>query len=342
LRPELSTLQAHAKILFTKDMLESNIPDVQEMEDHWLFNYFPRPLRKKYEHEIRHHRLRREIIATSLATSMINRMGPTFVKEMMDKTGASCADVARSFLIVREAFDLRALWIDIEALDGKVPAMVQLKAMKDIARMARRETIWFLTRFGQRPNISRDVPLFHDAVQLLRTSLPSVVTKELELTIAQKTRSGINEGLPRTLAHQIALIPTLGAAGDIILISRSEKAPIPVAARIYFELGEIFHLDWLRQQARFISTDDRWSGEALSGLVEQLYGCQAGLTIRILHDTKGKARNGSAGIVKRWLDNHAGQADQYESFFSELRRAGTPDLPRLIIAEQNLRQLYGG
>lgn len=342
LRPELCTLQAHAKILFTKDMLASDIPDVPEMEDHWLFHYFPRPLREKYVPEIRHHRLRREIMATTLATSMVNRMGPTFVKEVMDKTGASCADVARAFLVVRESFDLRPLWLEIESLDNKVPAVVQLRAMKDIARMAQRETIWFLTRFGQKPDISRDTQAFRKDVHELRDALPGVVTKELESAIAQKVNTGIADGLPRALAHHLALIPSLGASGDIIRISRDEKADIPLTARIYFELGEFFHLDWLRQQARFLNVDDRWSAEALSGLVDQLYGCQAGLTVRILHDTKGRLRNGGGGIVRKWLESRAGQAEQYEIFFAELRRAGTPDLPRLLIAEQNLRQLYGG
>ncbi|HEY8190951.1 MAG TPA: NAD-glutamate dehydrogenase domain-containing protein, partial [Alphaproteobacteria bacterium] len=342
LRPELCALQAHAKILFAKDMLASDIPDLPEMEDHWLVNYFPRPLRERFADEIRNHRLRREIIATTLSTSMVNRMGPTFVKETMDKTGASSADVARAFLIVREAFGLRALWLQIEALDAKVPAQVQLKAMADIGRMAARETVWFLTRFGQKPDISRDTPVFSEHVQVLHNALPDVLPKGLEVSIGQRALAGISDGLPPELARHIALIPIMGDAADIILISRNQKADISLTARIYFELGEQFHMDWLRQQARYITTDDRWSGEALSGLVDQLYSCQAGLTVRILHDMKGKARGGKNGIVRAWLEQHALQANQFENLFGELRRSGTPDLSRLIIAEQNLRQLYGG
>jgi glutamate dehydrogenase len=342
LRPELCSLQAHAKILFAKDMLVSDIPDLPEMEDHWLVNYFPRPLRERFGEEIRQHRLRREIIATTLATSMVNRMGPTFVKETMDKTGGSAADVARAFLVVREAFGLRALWLQIEALDGKVPAQVQLQAMADIGRMAARETVWFLTRFGRKPDIARDTPAFSGHVQKLRAALSDVVPQGLFTSIEQRTQAGMGDGLPRELARQIALIPIMGDAADIILISRNHKADLALAARVYFELGEQFHMDWLRQQARYITTDDRWSGEALSGLVDQLYSCQAGLTVRILRDMKGKAHGSKSGIVRAWLEQHALQVNQFENLFGELRRSGTPDLSRLIIAEQNLRQLYGG
>ncbi len=347
-RPELSLIQAYAKILFTTDLLASDIPDIPEIGNYWLFNYFPQPLRKKYEKEIQIHRLRREIIATSMATSLVNRMGPTFVKGLMDKTGANCADVARAYLVVRDSFGLRPLWDQIESLDNKVPAQVQLKAMQDIAKMVERETIWFLTRLGRTPDIITDIKTFGKGVSTLCGHLDEIVTEELKQSIQQRTQLGINDGLSHTLAEQIALIPTLGAACDIVRISRNSHRDILLAARTYFELGEYFHIDWFRQQARYMTADDRWSAEALDALTEQFHSCQAGLTIHILDDmkhgikNKKLGRNGHGSIVKAWAENHEQQLHLFESLFADIRRVGTIDLPMLVIAEQRLRSLYGG
>ncbi|MBI4030171.1 MAG: NAD-glutamate dehydrogenase, partial [Proteobacteria bacterium] len=218
-RPELAVLQAHAKILFTKDLLASNLPEQKDLEPHWLFNYFPAPLREKYTAEMRNHRLRREIVATTLACGIVNRMGPTFVKETMDRTGASCAEVVKAFLIVRDAFDLRALWFAIEDLDGRVPAAVQLRAMQDVADTAWRETLWFLTRLNRPLDIKRDTADFHARVDTLRSCLDKVMADERRASMNQRLHAGMENGLPKDLAWNIAIMPVMGAAGDIIRIS---------------------------------------------------------------------------------------------------------------------------
>ena len=69
-------------------------------DDPWvataLERYFPTPLRGPYKAQIHAHPLRREIIATHVANSMVNRVGSTFVHRMQEETGAaaqSCGDV---------------------------------------------------------------------------------------------------------------------------------------------------------------------------------------------------------------------------------------------------------
>ena len=108
-------------------------------------------------------------------------------------------------------------------------------------------------------------------------------------------------------------------------------------------------MDWLRRQAKYMSADDKWSLEALEGIVEQLDSCQAGLTKRMLVEftkqirrmAKSKEKD-DRNYVKEWITNCAPQANQLEPLFNEIRQAGTVDLSMLIIAEQRLRNLYGG
>jgi glutamate dehydrogenase len=342
--PELATLQCYAKITLTRDLLATDIPDQPEMNER-LLNYFPTPMRTKFKSDIFHHRLKREIIATTLATGIVNRMGPTFVKTLMNKTGVSSADVARAYVIVREIFGLRALWDEVEALDNKVLATVQLKAMRDISRLAERETIWFLTRLGRMPDIASDIRAFKSGIDDLREKIMEAAPLELRHNIESRISSNISDGFSKNLARNIALIPTMGAACDIVRISQTQKTDIAVTAQTYFEIGDHFYMNWLRRQARYMNTDDKWSSEALSGIVEQLNTCQAGMTIRILKDIgERKLRDfqKKGKIVSGWVDTHASEARLIESFLADARRAGTLDLSMLVIAEQRLRSLYGG
>ncbi|MGB0720260.1 MAG: NAD-glutamate dehydrogenase domain-containing protein, partial [Bdellovibrionales bacterium] len=338
-RPELAVLVSYAKINFTEQLLASDIPDSKEMQD-WLFDYFPDRLQGKYDKEIKRHRLAREIVATTMANSLINRMGPTFIKSKINKTGSTPAEIAKAYIIVRDAYNLRALWDAIESLDNTVPAEVQLRAMKDIANLAQHAIHWFLTRFGRDLKIGREIESFSQGIETLQKNLGKLITKDLQEMIAQKEAAGIKDGLPEDLAHKIALLPALSSACDIIRIALEQKTDLQITAKTYFEIGQHFHMDWLRGQARYLPSDDHWQAEATSGLVDQLYSCQAHLTIRMLKDCGGSTKKGDS-CADLWMETHSEQIKRLDTLFTDLRRVGTIDLPMLIIAEQRLRNLAG-
>jgi len=348
-RPELSVLQSYAKIAYTELLLHSDIVGTKAMEER-LLRYFPQKLSKAYSAEILNHRLKNEIIATTLANGIVNRMGPAFLMDRMDKCGASAEDVAKAYIIVREAFGLRDIWKHIESLDGKVPASVQLNALRETARMVERAVTWFLTRFGRKLEINRDIESFDDGIDAVKQHMNEIVPNDLLQSIRTLTQSGVQNGLPQSLSHDISLMPILGSACDIIRISGDNKFDIKLTASVYFELGEHFHLDWMRQKARYLPTDNQWSARALEGLVDQLYTCQANLTIRILKDmqkdlksAKGKNKKiNNNHIVEAWIDGRGAQAKLLEPLFDELKRSTTLDMSMIIIAEQRLRNLYGG
>src|SRR5262249_60011648 len=88
--------------------------------------------------------LRREIIATVVTNSLVNRVGPTFVHVMKEKTSIGSSDIARGYAITRGVFKLRKLWAAIQALDNQVPAERQTAMLLQVNRLAERGTLWFL------------------------------------------------------------------------------------------------------------------------------------------------------------------------------------------------------
>lgn len=341
-RPELAILLAYAKILFTRDILASNIPDSPEMSD-WVSGYFPTPLRKKYENEILSHRLKREIVATSLSNELTNRFGPTFVKSRMDKTGSDASSVARAYLLVRKALDLPGVWTRIEALDGKVPALLQTKALGEIVRLGRIVITWLLTHKPEILQPSKEREAFCNGLSQLQKDIPSILTEDLADAAVRRARAWQADGFPEDLARHLSLLPVLPPACDIVRIAVDQRRDLKFAGQIYFSLGSRFHFDWLRQQARFIHTEDRWKNEALEGVITELYASQAGLAARILHDSADLPKTKAVParkIVDTWMSTHASLTAQIDPVLEDIRRAATLDLPMLVIAEQRLRNLY--
>src|SRR5262249_6927600 len=97
-RSEIGVLLAHAKLALSDDLLDSDVVDDPALAVE-LLRYFPKRMQTNWRSEIEGHRLRREIIATAVANSMINRGGPTYLARVTHRTGADVPDIARAFVM---------------------------------------------------------------------------------------------------------------------------------------------------------------------------------------------------------------------------------------------------
>ena len=147
-RPEISVLLAYSKMTLYESLLKTDLPEDPYFAAD-LVTYFPSALRKKFVKSIGTHSLRREIVATQIANSIVNRAGMTFVNDVIEDTEISAADIARAYVATRDAFDLRALWADIAKLDNKVDASLQTEMMIAVENLIRHAAMWFLKNVPQ-------------------------------------------------------------------------------------------------------------------------------------------------------------------------------------------------
>ena len=109
-----------------------------------LGRYFPKPVSERFPDGVTNHRLRREIIATQLANSMINRGGPSLVVRIADQTGASAVGIAAAFAAVRDSFGMTTLNGAIDALDARVNGALQLELYAAVQDLLLDRIVWFL------------------------------------------------------------------------------------------------------------------------------------------------------------------------------------------------------
>jgi glutamate dehydrogenase len=332
-RPELSVLLAYSKIALFDDLLASNLPDDSLLVEE-LISYFPKPVRVKLRPAIEDHRLRREIIATFVTNNMVNRVGPTFVAQMMEQTGRSASDVARAYAIARNSFATRSLFGEIESLDNKIPASIQVRLMIEVGRLAERSTRWFLRSPAYGLDIAEHEAEFRPRIAALEKSLDSILPeRDLE---QWRTRANEYErlGVPAALARRLAALDLFSSFTDIVRIQRDVKKPIEEIGRVYYAVGDRFDFDRLRSIAHGVSTETPWQKAAVAGLIDDLFLYQSLLAGKMLIEA-GEATDPMAD----WLASRADLVARVEQTLGEIRNAPAIDTPMVAVATRQLRAL---
>jgi glutamate dehydrogenase len=144
-RPEISVLVSYAKLYLYEEILKSSLPDQPFFQYH-LKNYLPKPLQKNYDSFILRHPLKRELIATSEANILVNRLGATSLLEIERRSGKPLIEIISLFAEIRNIFDLESCWGRIESLDGFVPYSIQNKLLSLLVLFSEEALIYFLKK----------------------------------------------------------------------------------------------------------------------------------------------------------------------------------------------------
>ncbi|MGZ9035142.1 MAG: NAD-glutamate dehydrogenase domain-containing protein, partial [Rhodospirillales bacterium] len=247
-RPEIAILFSHCKIWLYEQVIASNLPDDRHLGEDAV-RYFPTPIQTRLKPRIVGHRLRREIVATSITNSLINRVGGTFVTEILEKTGMPVVDITRAYIVARDVFSVRSVWDRIEALDNVVPASVQISLHRDVQRLVERATMWFLRNGGSPIDISVNIAAFDAPVSALASRIETVLPEDVNSRILHRARRYRDEGVPEEVASRVAYLIVMPSACDIVRIAAARGVPAEDVARLYFALGEVLGFGWLRYQA---------------------------------------------------------------------------------------------
>ncbi len=332
-RPELSVLLAYAKIDLTDEILESDLPDDPLLEGE-LLRYFPTTLQQKFELQIRGHRLRREIATLQVVNSLVNRCGPTFVRTVGQRTGATAAAIARAFAVVRDAWKLRELWACIESLDSTLKAEAQIRMLVASQRFLLRTVQWTLRRLPQPIDTLAATEQLGAAVAALG-DLPTSLIGEAESTALNEHAAAFEMlGAPPETARRAAALETLASAGDLMLAAQVNNCPIEEAARLYFKLGERLALARLEAAAHKLPREGQWPAQAAVAMHDELAGLRADLLNSVL-----RTRGDTETVLQRWGEARPLALERVDRLKEELATAGPIDLAMLSVAASELRSL---
>jgi glutamate dehydrogenase len=274
------------------------------------------------------HPLRREIIATHVVNSMVNRVGSTFVHRFVESTGAAPAEVVRAYLLTREVFGLVPVWQSVEALDSKVPDATQAEMVIEAGRLIVRATNWFLRSSRLAAPMEPTIDHFRPGIEAIYGRLGALVDAQAAAHIAAAADGWERAGVPREVAHRVAAL-------DIAEVSASTGRAAEDVAGAYFGVTSKLGLAWLRDRIGALPGDGHWQALAKSAMRDDLAGLQRALATNAL----AAAGDGGADPVTAWEARHRGAMERAARILGELRAVPAPDLAMLSVGLRELRNL---
>ncbi|MEQ8667320.1 MAG: NAD-glutamate dehydrogenase [Rhodospirillales bacterium] len=336
-RPELAVLLSYAKLWLYDQILESDVPDDPAMTAD-LIRYFPTPLGEKYRSGILKHRLRREIVATRITNSLINRTGEQFVHRFMERTGIGPANITRAYIIAREVYGVRPIWAAIESLDNKVPASVQTAMLQDVYNLLERGTLWFLRNGDKGLVIDDHIRRYGPPLAELGDTVMKIIPERYRSDLDRRAAPYEDAGVPRATATRVAGLVNMVPGCDIVRIAEAAKSPVAAVAKAHFGVGSHFRLGRLRAAAEKLGADGHWRQLAVDALIEEIYGHQSALTARVM--TMPGARSDSDKAFDQWLKANDEVVSRASAILDELWTTDMDDLSMIAVASRQLRSLY--
>ena len=334
-RPELSTLISYAKSQLKEALISSTVPD-NDYISAAVETAFPQRISEEYGELVYSHRLRREIIATQLANDVVNHMGITYLNRMILSTGVGAAEVLTAYVTARDIFQMPVVWKQIELLDYKINADIQLEMMLVLIRLIRRASRWFIRSRRSSLDPAQEVASFAEPVRLLSQQLQQFIPANIQSMADEKAQRFITDGVPTELARYVAgaslLYPCLGivdAANELGVSSLG-------FATVYFNLSHELDLDWFARELTQLKVDNHWHAMARETFRDDLEWQIRTLTISALL-LSPDTMNDPQACVERWLQQHGGLVERWKLMLSELHAMPQADYAMYSVA---LRELF--
>lgn len=326
--PENAVLLAYAKISLFDDLIASDLPD-DPYFSRALGAYFPKVLSENWSDAICAHPLKREIVATVVANTLVNRMGATFVNFLAAEAVAKTAQVVRAYTLAREIFDLEPLWDQIDALDHSVTSELQLDLLSKLMATAQRASRWMLRRRAKESDLPTLIARYQPGARELRAHLSDWLPAHACENWQQATQKLVTGGVDTTLAQQLTALEFIFPALDLVDLSETVQTSLASAANAYFAVDDALGLRAWRLQINRLPTDTLWQTQARGSARDDIYAIATHITQAVLE--RGQD-------VPQWTLENAPQIARLAALLETISTQNA-DLAPISVALRELRHL---
>jgi glutamate dehydrogenase len=334
--PENAVLAAYSKMTLTQHIEDSTLPD-EPWFQRTLAEYFPRVIAERFADDLGNHPLHREIITTVVVNDMINRSGTTFVHRAIEETGADTAEITRAYGIVREVFELPALWADIEALDNIVPTDAQNAGYQEIRRLIDRATRWLVDVRFPLTDVAAEIERFGPTVRAMSARITGLLRGTELSNLDEEVDRLVGLGLPRELALRLGELLNAFLLLDVVEIANASDYSAEEIAELHFALSAQFSVDDLLTAITRLPRDDRWSTLARAAVRHDVYAALSAITSSVLHSTDdslpGEAR------IEAWMKLNSERVERAQATVQAALARDVVDLATLSVALRVMRGL---
>jgi glutamate dehydrogenase len=334
-RPEIAALLSYAKIALDKDLLAGPAPSDPALKP-MLVTYFPPPLRERFADDIAAHPLAREIVATRITNSLVNRGGPAMVVRLADETGRSPSDIAIAAIAAREILALPSVWDAIDAQDGKMAGDAQLDLYAATQHLLI-ETARDLLRLPANGSLSKMIERYQPTVRTLISDIAPLLTPAQKDMAEQRRAALADLGLPPDQAMRFATMPwwrTTVAVPDIAPRAGAEPRQ---TARMLLAATQYLRLTDVAERAAGMATGDYYDRLAINGALSALDEAARAIAVKALAAPKIDAEQ-----LASWVEAKSPHLAEARARLEGLTSGSELTVARLTVGAQQVRDLSLG
>jgi len=333
-RPELSVLISYAKVELKDKLILDGVH-----EDPYVLAYlqkaFPSQLQALAPLEITRHQLANQIIATRLANDMVNRMGFTYCFRLCDSLGVSAMDVARTFVVVMNLFQLDKLWSDIEAHDSAVDSQRQHELLNKLVELGRRASRWYL-RNRRELSPSKEIESTKACFDTLINSALDLHLPEWRGVAEQAASELVADGFSAEIAERTAVIDSFFLFPGMVDIALSTGRDATAVTGLCFALTSRLQVDWLMSSLLAWKSAGRWQDLACESHVDELEHLLRQLTLGLLQQAPEESVQSIEGT---WLQQWQPAITRFVDTIENQRSAPLNDLAVVTVVLRELKTL---
>ncbi len=328
-RPELAVLLAYAKIHVKKTLVATDV-DREPLIHREVLGAVPATLRQRYEQVVLEHPLRKQILASQVANSLVDHMGITFVVHLLEFVGGSMDAMVRAYYAFVEAFGVRA-WFDEVEEQAVVPEMIRLEMLLDLMRLGRRATRWILRHRRGLSSVQGFVDGCQQRIATLIDRRASLMSRSDKDDWQMAVEALIGAGVEETLAHRTARASRLADALSIVDASDATGEDVVKTAEVFVQLSEKLQTDWLSDQLAQLSPASHWQAMERDALLDDVMTQQGRLAVSVLAE--------AGGDVERWISEQERLVSEWRRVINNAQHAAQQDFSMFAMTCRRLADL---
>ena len=158
-----------------------------------------------------------------------------------------------------------------------------------------------------------------------------------KLVMEKVVKSMRKQGFTTELAVNVAALPYLSAALDVVTVANEQQVTVKHAADMYFPLGKMLNLLWLQNMIEQLAVSNQWHVHARGGLRDDLSNYHAQLTASLLK-RYGKSSS-SDKVLSEWNQEFGQKVKNVKDMMSSIKIEKQVDYPTIMVAINTLSHL---
>jgi glutamate dehydrogenase len=290
----------------------------------------PETLQAHYEAVILEHPLRKQIIASQVANSLVDHMGITFVVHLLEFVGGSMEEMVRAYYGFVEAFEVRDWFDAIEAEEG-IPEQIRLGMLLDLMRLGRRATRWILRHRRTMKDVQQFVDSCAGRVGALIDQREMLMSRSNHDDWLEALEELLAAGVGEPLAKRTARASRTADALSIIDAADTTGLDAKAVGEVFVALSDRLQTDWLSDQLASLTAASHWQAMERDALLDDVMTQQGRLAVSVLSD--------AGGDIDAWLSDRAKFVAEWRRVIGDAQHATQQDFSMFAMTCRKLNDL---